>query len=232
VLLGNQWLLTNGYQRDISNLSGLSQTDKTVVSRRQEVLEAARELFFERGYRGTTIQEIAARAGYSKRTVYLDFLNKDELFIAVCAEGGELILGDLERVRDADPPLVEAVDRMLETFVAFSREHDGYFRMIFSEATPEIVANCSPALRAQVAELERACLQVLVGCVERAVAEGLIGPVDPWDVAGILVGTATGIILLSMGGSQTVYSLKTREVLVRQAVHAYWLGLRVQGAAP
>jgi len=211
-------------------LSGILPDGCDPTSRREEVLAAAQRLFFERGYRGTTIQQIAARAGYSKRTVYLDFLNKDELFITVCAEGGGLILAELEGVAVGGPPVAEVVDRMLERFVVFSRDHGEYFRMIFSEATPEIVANCSADLRAQVAALERACLQVLVRSVERAVAEGLIGPVDPWDVAGILVGTATGIILLSMGGSQTVYSRKTREELVRQAVHAYWLGLRAQGA--
>jgi len=210
-------------------LRGVSANGGVSGVRREEVLEAARILFFERGYRGTTIQQIAARAGYSKRTVYLDFLSKDELFITVCAEGGALILAELERAILENPPLAEAVDRLLERFVLFSREHGGYFRMIFSEATPEIVAHCSEELRDRVAILERACLQVLVHCVERASAEGLIGPVDPWDVAGILVGTTTGITLLSMGGSQTVFSQKSREDLVRQAVHAYWLGLRVQG---
>ncbi len=193
------------------------------------MLAAARRLFFERGYRGTTIQQIASAAGYSKRTVYLDFLNKDELFITVCAEGGQLILAELEQVAGQQLPVTETVERLLECFVVFSREHSELFRMIFSEATPQIVGNCSGELGAQVAGLERDCVMVLVRCVERAAAEGLIGTVDPWDVAGILVGTATGIILLSMGGSQTVYSQRTREELVRQAVQAYWLGLTVQG---
>lgn len=46
-------------------------------NRRNEVLDAARDLFFVNGYHGTTIEKIATRTGYSKWTVYLDFPNKD-----------------------------------------------------------------------------------------------------------------------------------------------------------
>ena len=56
-------------------------------------------------------------------------------------------------------------------------------------------------------------------------AEGLIGPVDPWETAGMLTGAATGIILLSMAGSQTVFSDETRHSLARKAVATFWRGL-------
>lgn len=197
--------------------------------RRQQVLEAARTLFFREGYRGTTIQQIAAMAGYSKRTVYLDFETKDELFITICAEGGELILDSLGQIPEASLSLEELMEAFGELFVAFSRDHREYFRMIFSEASPEIIANCSSVLRERVGQLERDCLGVVVAWVERAVREGLVGDVDPWEVAGILVGAATGIALLSMGGSQTVYSQRTREELVRSAVQIFWRGLRSGG---
>lgn len=194
--------------------------------RRLEVLEAARALFFQQGYRATTIQQIAERAGYSKRTVYLDFETKDELFMTICAEGGELILGALDAVPASELTVEGLIDQFVELFIAFSREHREYFRMIFSEATPEIIATCSPGLRERLARLERDCLGVVVAWVERAIREGLVPAVDPWEAAGILVGAATGIILLSMGGSQTVYSQRGREELVRKAVQTYWRGLK------
>lgn len=209
-----------------STLSGNGQTVKPPGARRTEVLDAARQLFFDQGYRGTTIQQIASRAGYSKRTVYLDFQNKDELFMSLCAEGGELILVLLEQITSDELSVEESIDQLLDVFVSFSREHDEYFRMIFSEATPEIIANCTEPMRRRVAELERSCFGYVVGWVERAVRDGLIMDVDPWEAAGIFVGSATGIILLSMGGSQTVYTKKTRESLVKQAIRIYWQGLR------
>ncbi|MEW6441561.1 MAG: TetR/AcrR family transcriptional regulator [bacterium] len=195
-------------------------------NRRDEVLDAARRLLFENGYRATSMQQVAAEAGYSKRTVYLDYLNKDDLFTSVCAEGLELLLAKLREVPWQRTPLDDCIDRFLEVYIDFSHEHPGYFRMIFSEATPAIIANCSGQLRKRVAELERACLAVLVALVERAASEGAIRGIDPWEAAGIMVGSATGIILLSMGGSQTVFSKGTLDALVTRAVRTLWRGLR------
>jgi AcrR family transcriptional regulator len=200
---------------------------KHVKDRRLEVLDAARRLFFAKGYRGTTIQQIAERAGYSKRTVYLDFRNKDELFMTLCAEGGELLLRKLDEI-PADCLAVEVgVERILDAFVEFSREHREYFHMIFSEATPEIVANCGADVQASVAALERAVMMVMVRLAERAMREGIIADGDPWDTAGMFVGTATGIVLLSMGGSQTVFSRESLERLVKKAIWTFWRGMGV-----
>ena len=56
--------------------------------------------------------------------------------------------------------------------------------------------------------------------------EGHIPAVDPWDTAGIFIGTATGIILLSTGGIQTVFSQTSLESLAKKAIWTFWSGLR------
>jgi AcrR family transcriptional regulator len=55
-------------------------------ARPQEILSAALDLFIEKGYAATRADEVAARAGVSKGTVYLYFQNKEELFKAVVRE--------------------------------------------------------------------------------------------------------------------------------------------------
>lgn len=51
--------------------------------RRQEILDAAFAVFVERGYAATRIEEIAARAGIAKGTVYLHFSDKETLFTSL-----------------------------------------------------------------------------------------------------------------------------------------------------
>jgi len=48
-----------------------------------ELLEAALDLFVEKGYAATRVEEVAARAGVSKGTLFLYFASKQELFKAV-----------------------------------------------------------------------------------------------------------------------------------------------------
>jgi TetR/AcrR family transcriptional repressor of mexJK operon len=57
-----------------------------VVRSRAAVVDAARTLFLRNGYAGTTMEEIAALAGLTKRTVYNNYGDKDALFREVVAD--------------------------------------------------------------------------------------------------------------------------------------------------
>ena len=58
--------------------------------KRQAITEAATALFLERGYLGTSVDQIAARAAVSKPTVYRFFADKEQLL-------NEIVLGSLDR---------------------------------------------------------------------------------------------------------------------------------------
>src|SRR5437588_3194629 len=53
---------------------------------RAALLEAALEVFADRGYRDATVDEIAERAGYSKGAIYFHFSAKEDLFFALLEE--------------------------------------------------------------------------------------------------------------------------------------------------
>jgi AcrR family transcriptional regulator len=55
-------------------------------ARPQELLAAALDLFVERGFAATRLEDVARRAGVAKGTLYLYFENKEELFKAVVRE--------------------------------------------------------------------------------------------------------------------------------------------------
>lgn len=55
-------------------------------ARPEEITAAALDLFVERGFANTRLEDVAARAGISKGTLYLYFANKEELFKAVLRE--------------------------------------------------------------------------------------------------------------------------------------------------
>jgi AcrR family transcriptional regulator len=56
-------------------------------ARPAELIAAALELFVERGFAATKLDDVAARAGVSKGTLYLYFASKEELFKAVIQQG-------------------------------------------------------------------------------------------------------------------------------------------------
>lgn len=64
----------------------------TGAQRRQQLIEVARGLFAERGYEGTSIEEIAQRAGVSKPIVYEHFGGKEGLYAVVVDREMETLL--------------------------------------------------------------------------------------------------------------------------------------------
>src|SRR3954462_6809689 len=67
-------------------------------ARPQELLAAALDLFVERGFASTRLEDVAKRAGVSKGTLYLYFENKEELFKAVVRENIVPAIGAAEDV--------------------------------------------------------------------------------------------------------------------------------------
>ena len=65
-------------------------------ARPQELLAAAIDLFVERGFAATRLEDVARRAGVSKGTLYLYYANKEDLFKAVVRQSIVPVLGDAE----------------------------------------------------------------------------------------------------------------------------------------
>lgn len=65
---------------------GLAKRERRKQARPGELLEAALDLFVDKGFAATRVEEVAARAGVSKGTLFLYFASKEELFKAVVRE--------------------------------------------------------------------------------------------------------------------------------------------------
>ena len=69
-----------------SRSAGPRENDPRVVRSRAAVVDAARTLFLRKGYAGTTMEDIAALAGLTKRTLYNNYGDKDALFTEIVAD--------------------------------------------------------------------------------------------------------------------------------------------------
>ncbi|MCF4123378.1 TetR/AcrR family transcriptional regulator [Antribacter sp. KLBMP9083] len=80
----------------------LREQTRNVV--RSLLAQTAVELFAAQGYDDTTLDEVAAAAGVSRRTLFNYFRNKEDLALSGLSEQGELIAASLaERPADEDP---------------------------------------------------------------------------------------------------------------------------------
>jgi AcrR family transcriptional regulator len=98
----------------------------TAAERREQLVEIARALFAARGLDGTSIEEIAARAGVSKPVVYEHFGGKEGLYAVVVDREVRRLLGMMQDSLDAEHPRVLLEQAAFALLDYIEAEPDGF----------------------------------------------------------------------------------------------------------
>lgn len=154
-------------------------------ARPQELLAAAIDLFVERGFASTRLEDVARRAGVSKGTLYLYYTNKEELFKAVVRESILPFLGKAETsVAEFDG---HSADLLRSVVMNWSRQigvskASGLGKLMLAEAGnfPDLAAFYRD-------EVMRRTVQMISSIVERGVSRGDFRKVDIPQMTQVLI---------------------------------------------
>ena len=160
----------------------------------EAILAAAQDLFLERGYEATTIEQLAESADVAVGTLYGHFGGKEGVYAALIDRALEL---DARFCDDGWASGTDAVGRLMgiaDGYLRFAREHPGLFRLF--RFPPSGSPNAGPASAAgqRVAERVRAEVARMAGAVREAVDAGVMRPVDPERAAVFLWAAWDGVI--------------------------------------
>jgi AcrR family transcriptional regulator len=144
-------------------------------ARPDEILAAALESFAERGFAATRLDDVAARAGISKGTLYLYFKGKEELFEAVVRAR---LLPNLERlealVRTFEGPSGPLLERLLLTMADVMGSQVGAIpKLVIAEA-----GNFPDLARFYLDEVVRRGLRLIGTILRRGIERGEFRTVD------------------------------------------------------
>ncbi len=104
---------------------------------RQEILDAASELFVRDGYENVSMRRIADKIEYSPTTIYIYFKDKADLLDQVCKETfSRLVLG-LSKIMEQPGDPVERLKRGLIAYIEFGLENPHHYRATFMMPFPE-----------------------------------------------------------------------------------------------
>ena len=94
------------------------------------ILDAARDLFIAEGYQSVSIRKIAERIEYSPAAIYSYYASKDDIFLALAAEGFHRLDEKVRAAMTTDDPL-ENVRGCWWAFYQFSQEQPAFFQLMF-----------------------------------------------------------------------------------------------------
>jgi AcrR family transcriptional regulator len=163
--------------------------------RRAAILDAALHLFAEKGFRGTTTRELAARVGVSEPVLYEHFRAKSDLYTAIIEEKSQ-------RAREMVGDLTE-LERRLDTRAFFEHLGLAIIRSMESDALFTRLLLFSALEGHELKDLfyERhsaAFLASVSGYIERRIADGSMRQVDPVLAARSFFGMIAHFCISSM----------------------------------
>jgi AcrR family transcriptional regulator len=114
--------------------------EKYLKDRRNQILDAAIEVFGNKGLDVATVDDIAEAAGISKGTIYLYFKSKSDIFDAILAERStiplviELINSTKTPIGSADFPLQSFLEDVSDKFLSELEKMCPLFRLVVADA--------------------------------------------------------------------------------------------------
>lgn len=154
----------------------------------ESLLRVAVTVFNERGYDGTSMEDLSQRLGISKSAIYHHVASKDALLRLAMDRALDGLFDALERTRRLDAPAIDKLEHLVRASVTVLQDRLPYVTLL---------------LRARGnTEVERAALQrrrqfdrYVAGLVRQAEADGDIRPdVDPATTARLLFGMVNSLI--------------------------------------
>ena len=151
------------------------------AARREEILAAARRVFAGRGFRGTTIADIAENAGVALGTIYLYFASKDDVFAALNEQFNALIVSAMTGA-PAAISLDETVRRRVENVFDACADNRDLVRLVVLNTDPDSAAT----RRMREADLARS--GPMVQALRQGMAAGNVRQADPRIMARLITG--------------------------------------------
>jgi AcrR family transcriptional regulator len=181
---------------DVSALSGAwrNADDEDLSS----ILATARDLFYEVGFHGTTVRDIAGRVGVTVPALYYHHANKEAILAALLDRSiGSVIERCEQALTEAGDDPADRFRNLVECLVLYMANHRK------SAAMDAEIRALSPANRRQYSAQRRRVEQMLADTIAEGVAAGEFEVASPSDTARALLGMIQAItVWFSPGGGR------------------------------
>lgn len=170
----------------------LSRREREKLSRRNEILQAARKVFSSKDYASATLDDVANVAELSKGTIYLYFQNKVDLFLSTFEMGMEQVASIImDAISDNKDDPISGIKDIIQRELLFFEENIDLFKILASESAmielhSEIGRNLDFKQRIMGTMLQS--IAALADFIQYGIDLGILREVNPRDAALALMG--------------------------------------------
>lgn len=152
--------------------------EKEKQIRRNDIIDAAEKVFFSKGYDVATMDDIAREAEFSKRTVYIYFNSKEQLYFEIMVRGYKILINNMESSLNdfKEKNALDRIKKIGRILYEFNNEYSDYFNaiMTYENGEKDFVNGVSDESREECYALGEVMFGYLTSSLERGIKEGLI----------------------------------------------------------
>ncbi len=163
----------------------MTKSRKTAPAKEQEIIAAAASLFKKKGYRATTLEDIAAAVGMLKGSLYYYIRSKEELLYLVVRDPIRQAYNRLEEIVNSDVPVPEKITQAIANHVTIFHQHYPHIAVYLHD-----FHNVMQKLQDSAIEAPKEYQQLLTQLVQQGVDSG--------DLRSDLDVMVTGYAILGM----------------------------------
>ena len=157
-----------------SNLGIHERKEREKEQRREDILDAAQRVFFEKGLAPATMDDIAETAELSKGTLYLYYKSKEDLYLTVMMRGMQLLYDAFNEVANSSYSPANMLGRLSEAYVSYFNDHRDYFRMMHFLQNPQFHKQVSDDVKQSCSILNQRIWSLVNGILQRCIDEGVM----------------------------------------------------------
>lgn len=196
---------------------GISERKEREKQKRiREIVDAAETVFFSKGYKNATMDEIAEEAELSKGTLYLYFESKETLHLEIVMRGSKMLYDSFQKaVADVEKGL-DRVRAIGQAYYKFCFEDSKYFEAMMTYDHRETCFNdlCNEYKGSKDFPDPHIILieSIELGIKDRSIRAG-IGPVETSMVLWAFTSGVMHLISTKKGMIETHYNLAVENIL-------------------
>ncbi len=174
----------------------LSRKEREKNARKEHILDIAEAIIAERGFEGTTMDEIAEKAEVGKGTLYIHFKSKSAIYLGICERGSKLLNQEMAKVLLLEVSGMELIEKIGEVYLQFVQTNPVYFHAfnyyenILNDelvAKSELVDRCEQSAKAAMTYIVRA---LQIGMQDGSIKSTF----EPHELALIIWGASKGVV--------------------------------------
>jgi AcrR family transcriptional regulator len=164
--------------------------------RRQQIQEAAKELFLSKGFNGTAMEDIAKKAELSPATIYLYFKNKEELYVSINLITLQYLFAKIKKIYDNERlSVMEKILRFKNAMYSTYRYDPLILRNIMHVQIEDTLLSISKELVDKLNNLSQGTMTMIANVYEKGVLQGEFRNGHGMAHADIMWGMFTGLVM-------------------------------------